>query len=61
MTGQPDTTKDTTPGSLPQQDVGDRDNVGTTTPEAYPAADREMTRVDRFGDEHAASTSPSAD
>lgn len=32
----------------------ERPNVGTTTPDAYPLADREMSRVDLAGDEHPA-------
>lgn len=30
--------------SLPQEDVEDRENVSTVTPEDYPAADRDISR-----------------
>ncbi len=35
-----------TPGGLPQEPVENRPDVGTTTPEGYPAADREQSRPD---------------
>ena len=33
-----------TGGSLPQEDVEDRENVSTVTPEDYPEADRDMAK-----------------
>jgi hypothetical protein len=39
--GEPATNnEDPTPGGLPQEDVEDRPNVGTVTPEDYPPEDR---------------------
>lgn len=32
--------------SLPQEDVDDRENVSTVTPEYYPIADRKQSRPD---------------
>ena len=39
-----------TGGSLPQEDVEDRDNVSTVTPEDYPAKDREIANPARKPD-----------
>ena len=45
---RPDNTKDDprTDGSLPQEDVEERLNVSTVTPEDYPAEDRAISRPD---------------
>ena len=45
---RPDHTKNDpkTGGSLPQEDVEERPNVSTVTPEDYPAQDRAISRPD---------------